>query len=188
MIVQLPAQIILYDTEYTTWQGAPERNWSGQNEHRELVHIGAVKVDTLSLNELDAFEIYIKPRINPILSDFFIEFTGIQQETVDRLGVSFPEAWQRFNVWRSSLPSFAFGRDDLVIDENCRLNNVPVDLNKPFFNICEYFEQKGISTREYHSSTIVRAFGVEPRLDGHNALNDARLILDALRLSQTRNA
>jgi len=38
-------QIIIFDTEYTAWEGAKERNWSGSGEHREIVQIAAVKID-----------------------------------------------------------------------------------------------------------------------------------------------
>ena len=30
-------EIIVFDTEYTTWEGAMARQWTGPNEYRELV-------------------------------------------------------------------------------------------------------------------------------------------------------
>lgn len=30
---------VFYDTEYTSWEGAMQRNWSGPDEHRELVQL-----------------------------------------------------------------------------------------------------------------------------------------------------
>ena len=42
-MLKLPPTIVLLDTEYTTWEGAQDRNWSGLNEHREIVQIGAIK-------------------------------------------------------------------------------------------------------------------------------------------------
>ena len=35
---------VFYDTEYTSWEGAMQRNWSGPNEHRELVQLSAIRV------------------------------------------------------------------------------------------------------------------------------------------------
>ena len=40
----LPEKFIIFDTEYTAWEGSQERNWSGDNEYMELVQIGALKV------------------------------------------------------------------------------------------------------------------------------------------------
>lgn len=37
--------VIVFDTEYTTWDGAKERGWSNPNEHRELVQIAAQKIN-----------------------------------------------------------------------------------------------------------------------------------------------
>ena len=40
----LPQSLIIYDTEYTSWQGSQERDWSGAREYQELVQIGAIHV------------------------------------------------------------------------------------------------------------------------------------------------
>lgn len=36
---------MIYDLEFTTWPGAQERNWTGPGEFREIVQIGALRVD-----------------------------------------------------------------------------------------------------------------------------------------------
>ena len=184
----LQSSIIIFDIEYTTWKGASERRWSGPGEHRELVQFGAIRVDTKTLTEIDFFEIFIKPRINPILSPFFIELTGITQKMVDEKGVNFAIAWQRFVKWMGENFAYSFGDNDIVvIQENCKLFNVPLLVKKERFkNICNLFEKYGIYTDQYYSSTIVRAFGKEPRSGAHNALTDARSILDALILLHMR--
>lgn len=48
----------------------------------EIIEIGAVKVDEKG-NILDTFDVFVKPTINPILSDFCKELTTITQEEVD---------------------------------------------------------------------------------------------------------
>ena len=40
----LPEKFIIFDTEYTAWEGSQERNWSDDDEYMELVQIGALKV------------------------------------------------------------------------------------------------------------------------------------------------
>lgn len=41
---KLPETFIIFDTEYTSWEGSQERNWNGENEFRELVQISAIRV------------------------------------------------------------------------------------------------------------------------------------------------
>ena len=35
---------VLYDTEYTSWEGSLQRGWSRPDEHRELVQLSAIRV------------------------------------------------------------------------------------------------------------------------------------------------
>ena len=80
--------IIVMDLEWTAWEGSWQRHWSGPGEEMEIVQIGAVKLaDTSGLEELDAFEILVRPRINPKLDGYFTDLTGITQDRLDREGV-----------------------------------------------------------------------------------------------------
>lgn len=36
MTFELPEQFVLFDTEYTGWEGSQERGWSAPGEYREL--------------------------------------------------------------------------------------------------------------------------------------------------------
>ena len=72
----LPGKVVIFDTEYTTWEGAMERNWSGPGEYKEIVEIGAVLVETDNFSEVDTFSAYVKPVKNPKLSELFINLTG----------------------------------------------------------------------------------------------------------------
>jgi hypothetical protein len=38
-------EVVIYDLEYTTWPGALERHWSGKDEYREIIRIGAISID-----------------------------------------------------------------------------------------------------------------------------------------------
>lgn len=182
MVRGLPPKFVLYDSEYTSWQGAQEREWTGPHEYREIVQMGAIKVDNPSLAETDALEILVKPRYNPALSDFFINLTGITQAEVDDKGVDFPAALTKFKSWCGDLPIYSFGRDGQVVLENCALSNIPCPFSvSQFHNIREFFKQHGIPADDYLSSNIVEAFGKRPTRREHQALDDARSILDGLK-------
>jgi len=74
---KIPNEFIIFDTEFTSWKGSQERNWSGKNEYMELVQIGALKVKKGDnrLEIVEIFSIFVKPKINPILSQYFINLT-----------------------------------------------------------------------------------------------------------------
>ena len=52
---------ILFDTEFTAWEGSQERNWSLEWEYRELISVSALKVE-LKENKLSIIEKFNLPR------------------------------------------------------------------------------------------------------------------------------
>lgn len=174
--------IILLDTKFTAWEGSQERGWSGENEYREIVQIGAILVDASTLLELDSFSIFVKPKMNPILSQYFIDLTSITQEKVDSDGIDFTSALALYKKWSEDFDTYSFGGDESVIKENCELYNTPFLFPNRFFDMREVFQKYGIPAQNYNSGNIVRAFGKELEREQHNALNDVRTILEGLRL------
>ena len=78
-------EFILYDTEYTSWPDSQKNNWSDPNEYREIVQIGGLKISDGEV--IDQLNIYIKPKKNPALSNYFTRLTGITQEKVEKYGL-----------------------------------------------------------------------------------------------------
>ena len=64
---------IVFDLEFTSWEGSMQRNWSGENEYKEIVQIAAIKVTDGKIS--DKLNILVKPNINPNLSDYFQKLT-----------------------------------------------------------------------------------------------------------------
>jgi hypothetical protein len=89
--MKLEKSFIIYDTEYTSWSGSQERNWNLSNEHRELVAIGALKIK-LEKNKYiieDSLKILFIPRINNILSNYFINLTNITNHEINKYGYDY---------------------------------------------------------------------------------------------------
>ena len=84
---------IIVDLEAT----CQENNRDFENE---IIEIGAVKLND-SFKYVDEFDIFVKPKLNPILSDFCKNLTSIKQEDVDG-AVSFTEALDKFIYWIDS--------------------------------------------------------------------------------------
>jgi len=78
---------IVFDTEFTSWEGSQENNWSKKGEHRELVQIGAYKIHNGEI--IETLNLFIKPRINPLLSKYFIDLTGITNKKINKDGLNF---------------------------------------------------------------------------------------------------
>ncbi|KAL6469743.1 hypothetical protein MHYP_G00208620 [Metynnis hypsauchen] len=64
----------------------------------EIIEFPMVLIDTHTLEIVDCFQAYVKPELNPQLSDFCIELTGIAQEMVDEAD-TFPCVFRRVVAW-----------------------------------------------------------------------------------------
>ena len=175
--------IILFDTEYTAWEGSKTRKWSQPWEHREIIQIAAVRIDEQA-TELDSFDCLVKPGQNPVLSAYLIALTGIQQAAVDARGLCFTDAFAAFYAFcdQGRIPMFCYGDDPAVLAENFDLNKMgPAAFPAGIYDIRVMFEQAGIDTRQYTSGTVYQAVGAEFDLAAHNALNDVRSLAVTLR-------
>lgn len=184
----LPEKIVLFDLECTTWEGAAARNWSGPGEHRELVQLGAALVETESFTELASVKYCVKPLINPVLSQYFVDLTHITQEMVDRYGIDFPTFLHDFHAWCLDYELYCFDSrvdgsrlfDRDVLVENCDLYGIelPFGLER-FHNVNLIFHQHGYHVRQ--SGAAPEAFGIEIPARPHDALNDVRGLIIGLR-------
>lgn len=68
-----------------------------QLEHAEIIEIGAVVVRG-SGEVLASFESYVRPIVNPVLTDFCTELTTIEQSSVDTAPY-YQEACMHFDEW-----------------------------------------------------------------------------------------
>ena len=176
--------LVVWDTEFTAWPGSQEQGWTRPGEHRELVQIGAVALDaTAEFKEIATFERIIRPKINPRVSPYFIDLSGITQERVDREGISFPGALDAFasfvNRWAGGIASF--GRDDLVLDENCALHGVAMPITRHRFQDVRPALEAAIGRKGMMSSELPSFVGLPVPAQAHDALADARAIGSVLR-------
>ena len=120
-------EAVIYDTEWTTWPGALERSWSGKGEYREIIRIGAISIDLDNLQEINVLDVFVKPSINPNLSDYCTKLTGITDEKIQAEGIDIREALHKFGDFVGGRNTFSYGGDILIIFENLRLNNIVFD-------------------------------------------------------------
>jgi len=183
----LPPKIVVFDLESTTWEGALERNWSGEGEHREVVQCGAVIVETENFTEQKSFDRYVKPKVNPTLSDYFVDLTHITQEEVDKNGIDFETFLNEFHKWCGDLELYCFSGTDRsslldvdILKDNCKLLGIKLPFEeKRFHNVNLIFHEHGYEVKQ--SGSAPEAFGIELPARPHNAINDVRGLVVGLK-------
>jgi inhibitor of KinA sporulation pathway (predicted exonuclease) len=169
--------ITIFDLEYTAWECSMARHWLAPGEFREVVQIGAVRLDADSFAVLDEFDALVRPRVNPDLSPYFEKLTGITSGKIARSGQDFAAAYAGFFAFAGDGPIAAFGRDDRVLQDNLRLYGLSgADPLPLFYDLRGWFAVLGVDPRGLHSCELAPALGVTFRGQAHNALDDARSV------------
>jgi len=165
---------VIFDLEFTSWEGSVARNWSYPGEKKEVVQIGAVKLDAQNLKILDRFEILIRPRYNATPSEYFTCLTGITNDALAARAVDFVTAFRSFREFAGDAQLWAFGRDDLVLIENLKFYGWESDCEiQAYRNVIPWFAEQGINLAGKHACDVAEEVGVEFEGHKHDALADA---------------
>ena len=158
-------EAVIYDLELTTWSGANERSWSEKDEYREIIRIGAISIDLDSLQEIEALDVFVKPALNPILSNYCVKLTDITDEQIQIEGIELREALHKFVNFVGKRNIFSYGEDTLTILENLGLNNIA-------FNARTLHSHRPIIINEYNQTdSCFESNVVEVILYGSNRSN-----------------
>lgn len=174
-----PQHIIVYDLEFTAWHGSKGRNWSESWELREVIQLAAVEVvvSQTGAKIVSTFNELVKPSVNSNLSDYIIDLTGINQLTIDDMGVDFQSALLQFYHFcqEGLLPCYAWGRDRQVLQENCTINKYPMpEFAAGFVNLQHIASSTKLSGAHLASGDIAEHLGKPLEGHKHNALYDVR--------------
>lgn len=180
---------IVFDLEFTAWEGSMARGWLAPGEFKEVVQIGAVRLDDRTLEETAALDLLVRPRLNPVLSAYFETLTGITNARLAAEGIDFAEAWRRFSGFARGARLYAFGRDDLVLADNarlCGLDGLPA--LPPYRNVNPWLRANGIDLSGGHACDVGPLCGVPFEGRTHDALDDARSVAAGIRALIARGA
>ena len=184
--------LAFFDLEWTAWAGSRERRWRGPGEAMEIVQIGAVLIeDTQEMAETGALNVIVRPRLNPDLSDYFIDLTGITQQRVDSDGVAFPDALARlFQFVEGATAVYSMGGDEKQLAINCRIHGIDEDFSCiPFANARHPLNDfLGIADERLESGRLPAQVGFEMDGNAHDGLDDARMIAEAFRIMRRAGA
>lgn len=188
---------VIFDTEYTSWKGCLQNGWLG-NQKKEIVQIAAIKVsDDLTKVEAE-FNRYCKPIINPVLSEYFEDLSGITNRFLSENGILFEQAYNEFTkfVGNDKCWSHSYGApiDDLsdghIFMENMKLYKIQSEKKLNYGNIAAWlincYKEANIENYPKSSGQIAKVLKHEDELaslglDEHNALYDVYSILSGLR-------
>ncbi|MBE1444443.1 3'-5' exonuclease [Paenibacillus sp. OAS669] len=120
---------IIFDLEATCWE-------NDRSKPNEIIEIGAVKLNQ-QLQRIDEFQTFIKPMLNPWLSDFCKTLTSITQEDV-QAAPYFPQGVRAFQDWIGPGPFYLcswglYDKNQLIKD--CKLHSLSTDWLKHHISI-----------------------------------------------------
>ncbi|MGE0786105.1 MAG: exonuclease domain-containing protein [Sandaracinaceae bacterium] len=110
----------------------------------EIIEIGAVLVDAVSLRPVDELQTFVRPLIHPQLSAFCTELTSIRQEDVVS-APTFPEAIERMRRWlaqRDVLFSSWGEYDRNQLSRERHRHGVTLPWRKAHFNVKTAFAER----------------------------------------------
>jgi inhibitor of KinA sporulation pathway (predicted exonuclease) len=175
-------EVVVFDTEFTAWAGSMERGWQGPGEFREIVQIGAVRLDADTFVEQGSFAVLIRPVLNPVLSDYFVALTRITNERLSAEGVTFATGVERFAAFVANRPIYCYGRDDRIIAANAeRLKQPQLWTNTTATNLREWLTGVGVKLAGISSGMLAKHVGSVAQGHVHDALVDARSLAEAVR-------
>jgi inhibitor of KinA sporulation pathway (predicted exonuclease) len=177
-------ELVLFDLEFTAWEGSRERGWSEPWEAREPIQIGAVRVrDDGRLTETNRLLCFVQPLRNPALSDYITDLTGIRQEVIDEEGFDFPEALEIFvDFCEGARAVLTYSGDAAVLAEACAIHKTaPPDWTR-FGELSGCLGLRAGEAFATSSSFELPALaGLAPEGRAHDALDDALALARTLR-------
>ncbi len=185
----VPDSAVVFDLEFTAWEGSMARRWLAPGEFKEVVQIGAVRLDADTLEEVAALDLLVRPRINPVLSAYLENLTGVTNARLAVEGVDFAEAYARFVAFADGGVICAFGRDDLVLEENLQLYGIrDAAPMPPYINVTPWLRANGVEPRGKHACHVGPLCGAVFEGQEHDAVADARSVAAGIRALVGRGA
>ena len=88
-------------------ESEPPKSLAVVPDQMETIEIGLVVIDLETLDIVDEFKRFVRPQINPILTDFCKKLTSIQQADVDSAG-TYAEVGQELGAFIARYPNAAW--------------------------------------------------------------------------------
>lgn len=165
--------LAIVDFEATCWERATQRNGE-----REIIEIGALKIDARSTREVDVFQSFVRPVRNPKLSAFCTQLTHITQKQVDA-AQRFAAVLREFAAWLGDPSDVLFcswgDYDREQLQQDCAFHQLPYPFDAQHVNLKKMFsDYRNSKAMGVHRA--LKALGMNFEGTAHRGLDDARNI------------
>lgn len=164
--------IVVVDIEHTCVEDG-----SIPPEARETIEIGAIIIDTISLQIVDEFSRLVRPVTHPKLSQFCTELTGITQAELD-VAAHFPEVFAHFIDWlpdNSDYVLATWGSYDLVqLNIDCALHVMSAFSPSKSLNLKVAFKEARNLKKKVGLKRALGIANLSYEGSHHRALDDAK--------------
>jgi len=181
--------VLCLDAEFTCWENSLRDGWSDPKYPPEILQIGLVGYDNITGETISEYVSFVRPVLNPVLSDYCKNLLRLSQQTIDRApGLSLVLAEIENHLLGYSLESCclcSFGPDLIQIAEDTARQGLPDPFGQfRWLNLRMEASRLLNRAMELSERTDIRSeLGLTESLHRHDALDDARdvkLLLDAL--------
>jgi inhibitor of KinA sporulation pathway (predicted exonuclease) len=161
---------IIFDLEATCWNG------NNLGKSQEIIEIGAVRISSLG-EYRGQFQQFVKPKLNPNLSAYCQELTGIEQPQINRAS-SFEKVTDDFKHWidheLNDYVLCSWGAKDIeLLQHDCALFEMETKWLSPHIDLKAQFHRiKKLKRKQGLYKTIDRE-GFEFEGNHHRALDDS---------------
>ncbi|MEM9577271.1 MAG: exonuclease [Pseudomonadota bacterium] len=183
--------VVLYDCEFLTTPGAPQRFWCGPSDPDPLtIQIGAVRMsltDPFALSQPVGWYVLPLDRdgVRVPLHPLVTKLTGITEETLTLQGVPLLDAMGDLNAFAGGDPLLAWGKDELlslaaslfVRDEK---SPIPATRFRTAVPLVVQAGEPAEVVKTLRSNTICAHFGLTDPGPAHDARGDAMSVALAL--------
>ena len=120
---------LLIDLEFTCWEDSLRTGWADPARPAEVIEIGLALYDATTRTVRDTFTALVRPRVNPVLSDYCVALLHISQAEIDTAD-DLPVALARVEQWLGATPARGWPTcgwgpfDRKVLATNARMRGV----------------------------------------------------------------
>ena len=145
----------------------------------EMIEIGAVMLNSETLQVESEYQTFIKPILHPLLTEFCKSLTSISQTNVDTAPL-FPDALKDFQSWFYPFGSYLFcswgDYDKNQFKQDCKLHGVGYPFPGGHLNIKKAFSVTIDSQKKFGMAGALEKLGLKLEGVHHRGIDDARNI------------
>ena len=152
-------------------------------EEMEIIEIGAVMADAVTLKPLSEFASFVRPVRHFLLTDFCRQLTGIDQADINS-APGFADVMSDLSVWMKSYPGAMFcswgNFDRRQFERDCRFHEVDWPFGEHHLNLKSRYSEKFRIKRGSGLESVLRKHKLQFEGRPHRGIDDARNIVRLL--------